>query len=60
MFEKIYGARQAGVTRVFVPKENEKDIPVDLDDIEVIPVTTVREIVDLTLAPAKPEKVVSC
>lgn len=60
VFEKIYGARQAGVTRVFVPKENEKDIPVDLDDIEVIPVTTVREIVDLALAPAKPEKVVSC
>jgi ATP-dependent Lon protease len=49
VFEKIYGARQAGVSKVFVPKENEKDIPVDLTDIEVIPVATVKEIVERVL-----------
>lgn len=49
VLEKIYGARQAGVKRVFVPAENEKDVPNDLDDIEVIPVKTVQEIVELAL-----------
>ncbi|HYH03786.1 MAG TPA: S16 family serine protease, partial [Bacillota bacterium] len=49
VFEKIYGARQAGVTKVFVPKENEKDIPVGLDDIEVVAIATVQEIVEQAL-----------
>jgi ATP-dependent Lon protease len=49
VFEKIYGARQAGVTKVFIPKENEKDIPAGLTDIEVNPVATIREIVEQTL-----------
>lgn len=49
ILEKIYGARQAGVKKVFVPAENEKDVPTDLDDIEVIPVKTVQEIVELAL-----------
>ena len=49
VFEKIYGARQAGVTKVFIPKENEKDIPADLEDIEVVPVETIQEIYESTL-----------
>ncbi|MGE5604494.1 MAG: Lon family ATP-dependent protease [Bacteroidota bacterium] len=49
VLEKIYGARQAGVKTVFVPKENEKDVPGDLDDIKVIAVETIQEIVDLAL-----------
>lgn len=49
VLEKIYGARQAGVKKVFVPKENEKDVPADLNDIEVLPVATVQEIVELAL-----------
>lgn len=49
VLEKIYGARQAGVKKVFVPKENEKDVPTDLDDIKVIPVETVQEIVEMAL-----------
>jgi ATP-dependent Lon protease len=49
VFEKIYGARQAGVTKVFIPKENEKDIPSDLEDIEVTPVETIQEIIETTL-----------
>jgi ATP-dependent Lon protease len=49
VIEKIYGARQAGIARVFVPKENEKDIPGDLSDIQVIPVETVQEIVENAL-----------
>ncbi|MZP29603.1 ATP-dependent protease, Lon family [Heliobacterium undosum] len=43
IFEKIYGARQAGIRRVLIPKENEKDVPSGLTGIEVIPVETVDE-----------------
>jgi ATP-dependent Lon protease len=49
VFEKIYGARQAGMTKVFIPKENEKDIPSDLEDIQVVPVETIHEIIEQAL-----------
>jgi ATP-dependent Lon protease len=49
VFEKIYGARQAGMTKVFIPKENEKDVPAGLEDIEVIPVETIHEIIESAL-----------
>ncbi|GAB6159106.1 Lon family ATP-dependent protease [Desulfotomaculum varum] len=44
VFEKIYGAKQAGIKKVFIPKENQPDIPADLKGIEVIPVQRVEEI----------------
>ncbi|MGE5581590.1 MAG: Lon family ATP-dependent protease [Bacillota bacterium] len=50
VIEKIYGARQAGIKKVFVPKENEKDVPAGLNDIQVIPVETIREIIDSALS----------
>ncbi len=43
IFEKIYGAKQAGMKKVIVPKENEKDVPVDLKGIEVILASTIDE-----------------
>jgi ATP-dependent Lon protease len=46
VIEKIFGARQAGIIRVFVPKENEKDVPNNLKDIQVISVETMQEIVE--------------
>jgi len=49
VIEKIYGARQAGIKRVFVPRENAKDIPTGMNDIEVTPIDTIQEIVDLVL-----------
>lgn len=49
VFEKIYGASQAGIRKVFIPKENEKDVPADLMGIEVIPVSTIQEIIDQVL-----------
>jgi len=45
VFEKIYGARQAGIKTVLVPAENEKDVPHDLGGIRIIPVNTVEEVV---------------
>lgn len=50
IIEKIYGARQAGMKRVLIPQENEKDIPGELDDIEVIPVNDIKTIMELVLA----------
>lgn len=41
--EKIYGAKQAGMRKVLVPKENEHDVPWDLKGIEVKVVSRIEE-----------------
>jgi ATP-dependent Lon protease len=41
--EKIYGARQAGMSKVLVPKENHKDVPGGIEGIEVVVVDNVFE-----------------
>lgn len=41
--EKIYGAKQAGMKKVIIPFDNEKEIPYDLIDIEVVLVKTIAE-----------------
>lgn len=41
--EKIYGAKQAGIKTVLIPKENEKDVPKGLKNIEVIPMQKIEE-----------------
>jgi len=43
IFEKIYGAKQAGMTRIIIPGENHADIPCNLRGLEVIMVKTVEE-----------------
>lgn len=45
VFEKIYGARQAGMKTVFIPEGNKMDIPHDLTGIEVIPAEHIDEII---------------
>ncbi|NPV69971.1 MAG: ATP-dependent protease, Lon family [Firmicutes bacterium] len=52
VFEKIYGAKQAGVKLVVLPKENEKDIPRNIQGIEVRLVDTVEEAIPLVAAGA--------
>jgi len=44
LYEKIYGAKQAGIKTVFVPEENINDIPFELKGINVEPVNSVEEI----------------
>lgn len=44
IFEKIYGAKQAGIRNVFIPAENAKDVPIDLKGMDIIAVSTVEEI----------------
>ncbi|WP_404988351.1 Lon family ATP-dependent protease [Clostridium culturomicium] len=42
--EKIYGARRKGIKKVLVPIDNKKDIPNNMDDIEVVPVSNIEEL----------------
>ncbi|MGI6332494.1 MAG: Lon family ATP-dependent protease [Zhaonellaceae bacterium] len=50
IYEKIYGAKQAGMVRVLIPEENKKDVPVSLKGIEVIPVKTIEEAINYLIA----------
>lgn len=59
VFEKIYGARQAGIKTVLVPTENEKDIPAEVKGIKVIPVSSVEEIIGYVFPPAEAGELVS-
>lgn len=59
VFEKIYGARQAGIKTVLVPTENEKDIPAEVKGINVIPVSSVEEIIGYVFPPAEAGELVS-
>jgi len=43
VFEKIYGAKQAGMKKVLVPLDNKRDIPKDLTGIEVVSIDTVEQ-----------------
>ena len=43
VFEKAYGAKQAGITTLLIPKENDKDIPKEHLGLDIHPVTTAEE-----------------
>ena len=47
IFEKIYGARRKNIRLVVVPKDNEKEIPNGLTDIEVVPLSRIEELMDI-------------
>ena len=53
VFEKAYGAKQAGITRLIIPKENAKDIPQGHLGLEIFTVSSAQEAIDLIMAPAK-------
>lgn len=59
IFEKIYGARQAGIKTVLLSSENEKDIPTDLKGIRVIPVDSVEDMVGYVFQSADIDTLVS-
>ena len=54
--QKLLAAHRAGITTVLIPKRNEpdlEDVPEDVrDQLEVHPVSDVREVLDLALEPA--------
>ena len=47
IFEKIYGAKRKGIKQVFVPKDNEKEIPQKLKEIKVDAVSDIEELIEL-------------
>lgn len=54
--EKIYGAKQAGMKKVLIPKENERDYPADLKGIEIIVVSTVEEAMEKVIVTVNQEE----
>ncbi|MBP2019478.1 ATP-dependent Lon protease [Symbiobacterium terraclitae] len=50
VYEKIYGARQAGMARVVLPEENRKDVPRGVSGIEICFASTIEEAMALVLA----------
>lgn len=59
VFEKIYGARQAGISQVFIPQDNAKDVPTDCGGIEIINTDLVKEIIDQVMLPVDQKAKVS-
>ncbi len=47
IFEKIYGARRKGIRQIIIPKDNSKEVPVGLKDIEVKAVENIEELMKL-------------
>lgn len=41
--EKIYGAQQAGIKKLIIPRDNLKDIPDDVIAMEIIAITYIKE-----------------
>nr|WP_232219185.1 Lon family ATP-dependent protease [Anaerovibrio sp. RM50] len=51
VFEKAYGAKQAGIKTLIIPKENSKDIPKQHLGLDIHPVTTAKEAFEILLGP---------
>jgi len=47
IFEKIYGARRKGIKLVIVPEDNMKEVPTNLEDIQVKSVKNIEELLEL-------------
>lgn len=47
IFEKVYGARRKGIKLILVPKDNEKEVPMGLKDIEVKSLDNIEELIKI-------------
>ena len=47
IFEKIYGAKRMGINLVLIPKDNEKEIPVNNSGIEVKATESINELMEI-------------
>ncbi len=47
VFEKVYGAKRKGIKKVLIPIDNIKDIPNNIENIEVIPVSNIYELLEI-------------
>ncbi|TCP54757.1 Lon-like ATP-dependent protease [Tumebacillus sp. BK434] len=48
---KVEAAKQAGATRVVIPKDNWQDIFKTFEGVEIIPVERIEQVIDLSLMP---------
>ncbi|WP_294157616.1 Lon family ATP-dependent protease [uncultured Selenomonas sp.] len=55
VFEKAYGAKQAGIRLMVIPEENKKDIPQGMLGLDIRPVKTAEEAFEYIFAPASPD-----
>ena len=49
VYPKVKAAKEAGVKRVIIPKENMQSILKEIEGIEIIPVTHINEVFDIAL-----------
>jgi ATP-dependent Lon protease len=47
IFEKIYGARRMGIKLVLIPKDNEREIPLNTEDIQVETIESIEELMNI-------------
>lgn len=43
LYEKIYGARQAGIKKILLPEDNLKDLPSRIKGIELLAISTIEQ-----------------
>jgi len=43
LYEKIYGARIAGIKKLIIPQDNFKDIPTGIKGMDIIPIGNIKE-----------------
>ncbi len=53
--EKIYGARQAGIKKLLIPRDNLKDVPEDIKSLEIIPISYIKEAYSHVFSPGQAE-----
>ena len=53
LYQKIHGARQAGVTTVVIPADNRNDLPEAVPGVEVVPAATFQDVLDAVLVPGE-------
>lgn len=49
LYQKLYGARQSGVTRVIIPAENRDDLPAAVPGVEIQLVETIDQVLETLL-----------
>ncbi len=49
IYEKIFGAKQAGINRVLIPEENLGEVPTDLKGIEVTTIDNIEQALQIAL-----------
>ncbi|WP_238919008.1 Lon family ATP-dependent protease [Clostridium sp. YIM B02555] len=50
IFEKIYGARRMGIKLVLIPKDNEKEIPLNTEEVEVRALESIEDLMNIAFS----------